>query len=68
MLNLVLDQMTLHAIKQTRKRMHIGISESKTRRVLEEEIAKTGLTGEGGLILFGGALFSYTGIRALMIT
>jgi hypothetical protein len=46
--------MTLHAIKQTKKQMYIGISESKTRKILEKEISATGLQGEGGLILFGG--------------
>jgi len=49
-------QMTLHAIKQTKKQMYIGITESKTRSILNKEIAKTGLEGEGGLILFGGQL------------
>jgi hypothetical protein len=47
-------QLTLHAIKATKHRMYIGISESKTRRILEEELAATGLQGGEGLILFGG--------------
>lgn len=48
------NQKTLHAIRKTRKRMHLGISESKTSRILEEEMAKTGLMGGEGLVLFGG--------------
>lgn len=34
--------------------MHIGITESATRRILEEEMAKTGLVEGDGLVLFGG--------------
>lgn len=34
--------------------MYMGISESQTREILDKEISKTGLDGEGGLILFGG--------------
>ena len=48
------NQMTLHAIRETRKKMHLGISESKTREKLSEELARVGLDGEGGLVLFGG--------------
>ena len=48
------NQMTLHAIRETRKRMHLGVSESETRTILDEELAKTGVDGEGGLVLFGG--------------
>ncbi|WVQ72013.1 hypothetical protein IAR50_001557 [Cryptococcus sp. DSM 104548] len=47
------NQKTLYAIRQTRKRMHLGISESQTSSILEEEMAKTGLVGGEGLILFG---------------
>ncbi|WVF67455.1 hypothetical protein IAT40_002211 [Kwoniella sp. CBS 6097] len=44
---------TLHAIRQTKDRMHIGITESQTAKILEEEMAKTGLVGGEALILFG---------------
>ncbi|ODO11062.1 hypothetical protein I350_01664 [Cryptococcus amylolentus CBS 6273] len=47
------NQKTLHAIRQTRKRMYLGISESQTSNILEEEMAKTGLIGGEGLVLFG---------------
>jgi Xaa-Pro aminopeptidase len=47
-------QMTLHAIRKLRSKMHIGITESQTRAILEKEMVKTGLTGGSGLILFGG--------------
>lgn len=46
--------MTLHAIKKTREKMHFGITETKTRSILEEEMAKTGLTAGDGLVIFGG--------------
>jgi len=46
--------MTLHAIKKTREKMHFGITEAKTRSILEEEMAKTGLIAGDGLVLFGG--------------
>ncbi|ORX38302.1 peptidase M24, structural domain-containing protein [Kockovaella imperatae] len=48
------NQMTLHAIRETRKRMYMGIRESETRKILDQELAKTGLKGDGGLVLFGG--------------
>jgi len=47
-------QMTLHAIKKTREKMHFGITEAKTRSILEKEMAKTGLIAGDGLVLFGG--------------
>jgi hypothetical protein len=50
--------MTLHAIRKTREKMHFGITESKTRSILEEEMAKTGLVGGDGLVLFGGESYS----------
>jgi hypothetical protein len=46
--------MTLHAIERTRSKMHFGITESKTREILEAEMGKTGLVGGDGLVLFGG--------------
>jgi hypothetical protein len=52
--------MTLHAIRHTRRRMHIGITESATRKILEEEMAKTGLVEGDGLVLFGGELLRST--------
>lgn len=51
------NQKTLHAIRKTKKRMYLGISESQTSRILEHEMAKTGLMGGGGLVLFGGNFF-----------
>jgi len=51
--------MTLHAIRKTREKMHFGITESKTRSILEEEMAKTGLIGGDGLVLFGGESFPH---------
>ena len=48
------DQMTLHAIRKTRERMYFGITESQTRMILDKEMAKTGLVGGDGLVLFGG--------------
>ena len=47
-------QMTLQAIRKTREKMHFGITESQTRTILEREMAKTGLVGGDGLVLFGG--------------
>ncbi|WVQ95162.1 hypothetical protein IAU59_002256 [Kwoniella sp. CBS 9459] len=44
---------TIHAIRQVKKRMHIGITESQTAEIMEEELAKTGLIGGEGLVLFG---------------
>lgn len=49
-----LNQYTLHAIRKTRSRMHVGITESATHRVLEQELAAVGLTEGDGLVLFGG--------------
>jgi hypothetical protein len=46
--------MTLHAIRETREKMHFGITEAQTRTILEKEMAKTGLVGGDGLVLFGG--------------
>jgi hypothetical protein len=48
------DKMTLHAIRKTREKMHFGITEAQTRTILEKEMAKTGLVGGDGLVLFGG--------------
>jgi len=48
------DQMTLHAIRKTREKMYFGITESQTRTILDKEMAKTGLVGGDGLVLFGG--------------
>ncbi|WVQ68481.1 uncharacterized protein L199_006689 [Kwoniella botswanensis] len=47
------NQFTLHAIRKTRERMYIGITESQTSKILEEEMGKTGLIGGEGLVLFG---------------
>ncbi|KAK6910888.1 hypothetical protein I204_03078 [Kwoniella mangroviensis CBS 8886] len=47
------NQFTLHAIRKTRERMYIGITESQMSKILEEEMAKTGLIGGEGLVLFG---------------
>ena len=46
--------MTLHAIRKTRDKMYFGITEAQTRTILEKEMAKTGLVGGDGLVLFGG--------------
>jgi hypothetical protein len=37
--------------------MYFGITESKTRVILEDEMRKTGLVGGDGLVLFGGELY-----------
>ena len=50
-------QMTLHAIRTTRSKMYFGITEAHTRTILEKEMAKTGLVGGDGLVLFGGMYF-----------
>ena len=47
-------QMTLYAIRKTRSRMHIGITEFVTHAILKEEMAAIGLVGGDGLVLFGG--------------
>ncbi|WRT68623.1 uncharacterized protein IL334_005601 [Kwoniella shivajii] len=47
------NQFTLHAIRNTRNRMYLGITESHTGRILREEMDKTGLIGGEGLVLFG---------------
>jgi hypothetical protein len=39
--------------------MHIGITESATGRILEEEMTKTGLVEGDGLVLFGGGHLRY---------
>ncbi|CAK9785375.1 unnamed protein product [Cutaneotrichosporon oleaginosum] len=44
---------TLHAIRQTRAKMHIGISESATRTILYDEMKYLGLGDYGALVLFG---------------
>lgn len=46
--------MTLHAIRKTKAKMYIGISESRTHQVLNEEMIKVGLVDGDGLVLFGG--------------
>lgn len=46
--------MTLHAIRKTRAKMHIGISESRTHKILNEEMRNVGLVAGDGLVLFGG--------------
>jgi len=51
---ILMDQMTLHAIRKTRDKMHFGITEAQTRMILEKEMAKTGLVAGDGLVLFGG--------------
>jgi Xaa-Pro aminopeptidase len=48
--------------------MHIGITESKTRKILEEEMAKTGLIDGDGLVLFGGEFQSDTFALVLMVS
>jgi hypothetical protein len=40
--------------------MRIGVTESATRKILEEEMAKTGLVEGDGLVLFGGEHLRYT--------
>ncbi|GMK59518.1 hypothetical protein CspeluHIS016_0801240 [Cutaneotrichosporon spelunceum] len=47
------NKFTLHAIRKTRARMKIGISESATRAILYEEMKYLGLSDYGALILFG---------------
>lgn len=48
------NQYTLHAIRKTRARMYLGISESQTRQILYEEMKYLGLQDYGALVLFGG--------------
>ena len=48
------NQMTLHAIRETRKKLRLGLSESKTKEILGGELERAGLKFEGGLVLFGG--------------
>lgn len=64
------NQKTLQAIRKTKKRMYLGISESQTSRILEQEMAKVGLMGGGGLVLFGGNffLFGEGALQRLIIT
>lgn len=52
--------MTLHAIRKTRAKMHIGISESRTHKILNEEMRNVGLVAGDGLVLFGGQSGSHT--------
>jgi hypothetical protein len=52
-------QMTLQAIRRTREKMYFGITEAQTRTILEKEMAKTGLIGGDGLVLFGGTSPQY---------
>ncbi|KAL7422393.1 hypothetical protein Q5752_003039 [Cryptotrichosporon argae] len=47
------NQMTLHAIRQTRRKMRFGISESQTRALFEREAKTAGLTDPEALVLFG---------------
>lgn len=47
------NQMTLQAIRSTRSQMHIGITESATRKILQAEMAELGLKDGDGLVLFG---------------
>lgn len=56
------NQKTLHAIRKTKKRMHLGISESRTSRILEEEMTKIGLVGGEGLVLFGSEFLFDEGV------
>lgn len=48
--------------EKTKKRMHLGISESRTSRILEEEMAKIGLVGGEGLVLFGSEFLFDEGV------
>jgi hypothetical protein len=48
--------MTLNAIRKTRGKMYLGITESKTKDILHAEMAATGLIDGDGLVLFGGTL------------
>lgn len=50
------NQFTLHAIRKTRARMKLGITEGQTREILYEEMKATGLKDYGALVLFGGKL------------
>lgn len=55
-----LHQLTLHAIRSTRDRIRIGMSETKVSHLLDQEFVKLGIDHHGsaeGLILFGGKLF-----------
>ncbi|BEI79821.1 hypothetical protein CcaverHIS002_0103500 [Cutaneotrichosporon cavernicola] len=47
------NKFTLHAIRKTRARMFMGISESATRTILYEEMKYLALSDYGALILFG---------------
>ncbi|EIW68435.1 hypothetical protein TREMEDRAFT_71997 [Tremella mesenterica DSM 1558] len=47
------NQMTLHAIRQTRAKMYIGITESATRTILQKYMTASGLQEADGLVLFG---------------
>lgn len=48
------NQFTLHAIRKTRSRMKLGITEGQTRKILYEEMKATGLKDYSALVLFGG--------------
>lgn len=50
------NQFTLHAIRCTRARMQLGITEGQTRKILYEEMKALGLQDYGALVLFGGEL------------
>lgn len=50
------NQFTLHAIRKTRSRMKLGITEGQTRKILYEEMKATGLKDYSALVLFGGEL------------
>ncbi|BEI87626.1 uncharacterized protein CcaverHIS019_0103440 [Cutaneotrichosporon cavernicola] len=53
------NKFTLHAIRKTRARMFMGISESATRTILYEEMKYLALSDYGALILFGGESLPY---------
>lgn len=48
--------------------MHIGISESQTRAILDKELAALGLVGEGGLVIFGGVSVASDTFMLILIT
>lgn len=50
------NQFTLHAIRKTRSRMKLGVTEGQTRSILYEEMEATGLKDYSALVLFGGEL------------
>ncbi|KAF8321295.1 Creatinase/aminopeptidase [Clavulina sp. PMI_390] len=47
------NEATVLAVREVKRRLRIGMTESATRKILEQAMTAVGLTNGGGLVLFG---------------